>query len=90
MTMSCFLQVLCGNVLFSSSFVWQCLVFFMFCMTMSCFLQVLCDNVLFSSSFVWQCLVFFKFFDIDQSLLTDFNLCAPTRLVFLTLVRYCW
>ena len=29
-------------------------------------------------------------FDIGQSLLVDFNLCAPTRLVFLTLVSHCW
>ena len=29
-------------------------------------------------------------FDTGQSLLVDFDLCAPTRLVFLTLVRYCW
>ena len=29
-------------------------------------------------------------FDIGQPLLADFVLCAPTRLVFLTLVRYCW
>ena len=35
-----------------------------------------------------SCLFFF--FDIGQSLLADFDLCAPTRLVFLTLVRRCW
>ena len=29
-------------------------------------------------------------FDIGQSLLVDFGLCAPTRLVFLTLVSHCW
>ena len=34
------------------SFVWQCLVFFKFCMTMFCFLQVFCENVLFSSVFL--------------------------------------
>ena len=30
------------------------------------------------------------FFDTGQSLLVDFCLCAPTRLVFLTLVSRCW
>ena len=30
------------------------------------------------------------FFDIGQSLLVDFGLCSPTRLVFLTLVSRCW
>ena len=29
-------------------------------------------------------------FDIGQSLLVDFDLCASTRLVFLTLVSRCW
>ena len=29
-------------------------------------------------------------FGIGQSLLLDFGLCAPTRLVFLTLVSHCW
>ena len=29
-------------------------------------------------------------FDTDQSLLVDFDLCAPTRLVFFTLVSHCW
>ena len=29
-------------------------------------------------------------FDTGQSLLVDFCLCAPTRLVFLTLVSRCW
>ena len=29
-------------------------------------------------------------FNTGQSLLVDFDLCAPTRLVFLTLVSYCW
>ena len=33
----------------------------------------------------WSCL-----FDIGQSLLVDFDLCAPTRLVFLTLVSHFW
>ena len=33
----------------------------------------------------WSCL-----FDIGQSLLVDFDLCAPTGLVFLTLVSHCW
>ena len=30
------------------------------------------------------------FFDIGQPQLVDFDLCAPTRLVFLTLVSRCW
>ena len=29
-------------------------------------------------------------FEIGQSLLVNFGLCAPTRLVFLTLVSHCW
>ena len=29
-------------------------------------------------------------FDIGQSLLVDIDLCAPTGLVFLTLVSHCW
>ena len=29
-------------------------------------------------------------FDTGQSLLVDFDLCAPTRLVFFTLVSHCW
>ena len=33
----------------------------------------------------WSCL-----FDIGQSLLVDIDLCAPTGLVFLTLVSHCW
>ena len=30
------------------------------------------------------------FFDIGQSLLVEFGLCAPTSLVFLIVVSYCW
>ena len=30
------------------------------------------------------------FFDIGHPLLMDFNLCAPTRLIFLVLVSHCW
>ena len=29
-------------------------------------------------------------FDIGQSLLVDFDLCAPTHLIFLVLVSHCW
>ena len=40
-----------------------------------------------------HCLVRFHsscLFDIGQPLLVDFNFCAPTRLVFFTLVSHCW
>ena len=49
---SCFLQVVYDNVMFSSNFVLQCLVFSKLSPTMSCFLQVVYENVLFSSNFV--------------------------------------
>ena len=37
-----------------------------------------------------SCLFFFFFFYIGQSLLVNFGMCSPTRLVFLTLVSCCW
>ena len=68
MTMSCFLQVVYDSVLFSSSCVCQCLVFFKFAdqcqkdKTSGSAQVKVHQQLLISSCCIWQCLVFFKLY----------------------------